>query len=73
MLELGPEKDNIATTRLLISTSAAGFLQGRDGTMADLRRLTHASIQILPREEIPSSANGNYELLQVCDCQVYEI
>ncbi|CAA6665765.1 unnamed protein product [Spirodela intermedia] len=65
MVELGPEKDNIATTRLLISTSATGCLQGRDGTMGDLRRLTHANVQILPREEIPSCANGAYELLQI--------
>ena len=51
ILDLAPDKENIATTRLLISSSSVACL-------TDLRKIASASVQILPKEEIPPCARG---------------
>lgn len=66
IVDLIPDKDNIISTRLLVPSSDIGCLEGRDGSLAEMRRLTGANIQILPREEFPTCVSGNDELVQVC-------
>nr|XP_011470209.1 PREDICTED: KH domain-containing protein At4g18375 isoform X2 [Fragaria vesca subsp. vesca] len=65
IVDLIPDRDNIITTRLLVSSSDIGCLEGRDGSLSDMRRLTGANIQILPREELPPCVSGNDMLLQI--------
>ncbi|XP_058100519.1 RNA-binding KH domain-containing protein RCF3 isoform X2 [Magnolia sinica] len=64
IVDLGPDKDNIITTRLLIPATDIGCLEGRDGSLSEMRRLTRANIQILPREDLPQCASGD-ELVQI--------
>ncbi|KAL5998891.1 hypothetical protein ACLOJK_009839 [Asimina triloba] len=63
IVDLGPDKDNIITTRLLIPAADIVCLEGRDGSLSEMRRTTRANIQILPREELPRNASGD-ELIQ---------
>lgn len=64
-MDLVPDKDNIITTRLLLSSSEIGCFEGRDNSLSEMRRMTGANIQILPREERPLGISGADELLQV--------
>lgn len=66
IVDLVPDKDNIITTRLLVPSCDIGCLDGRDGSLLEMRRLTGANIQVLPREEIPVCVSGTDELIQVC-------
>lgn len=66
IVDLVPDKDNIVTTRLLVPSSDIGCLEGRDGSLLDMKRLTGANVQILPREELPMIVSGADELVQVC-------
>lgn len=66
ILDLIPDKDNIVTTRLLVPSIDIGCLEGRDGSLLEIKRLTGANVQILPREELPLCVSGNDELVQVC-------
>ncbi|KAK0592483.1 hypothetical protein LWI29_019978 [Acer saccharum] len=63
IVDLASDKDNIITTRLLVPASEIGCLEGRDGSLSEMRRLTGANIHILPREEVP--VYGNDELVQI--------
>lgn len=65
IVDLGADKDNIITTRLLVPSSEIGCLEGRDGSLSDMRRSTGANIQILPREEVPACVSGTDELVQI--------
>lgn len=65
ILDLIPDKDNIVTTRLLVPSSDIGCLEGRDGSLSEIKRLTGANVQILPREELPLCVSGNDELVQI--------
>ncbi|XP_042479914.1 RNA-binding KH domain-containing protein RCF3-like isoform X2 [Macadamia integrifolia] len=65
IVDLGPDKDNIVTTRLLVPSSEIGCLEGRDGLLSEMRRLTGANIHILPREELPVCVPGADELIQI--------
>ncbi|XP_010266588.1 PREDICTED: KH domain-containing protein HEN4 isoform X1 [Nelumbo nucifera] len=65
IVDLGPDKDNIVTTRLLVSSSEIGCLDGRDGSLSEMRRLTGANIQILPREELPTCVPGSDDAVQI--------
>ncbi|KAL5736926.1 hypothetical protein ACOSQ2_031714 [Xanthoceras sorbifolium] len=65
IVDLASDKDNIITTRLLVPASEIGCLEGRDGSLSEMRRLTGANIQILPREEVPACVSGNDELVQI--------
>lgn len=66
ILDLVPEKENIITTRLLLSAGEIGCLDGRDGFLSETKKMTGADIQILPRESLPQFVSGNDELVQVC-------
>ncbi|GKV25579.1 hypothetical protein SLEP1_g34994 [Rubroshorea leprosula] len=65
IVDLIPDKDNIITTRLLVSSSEIGCLEGKDGSLSDMRRLTGANVQILPREEFPPCVSGTDEIVQI--------
>ncbi|KAF5731273.1 KH domain-containing protein [Tripterygium wilfordii] len=65
IVDLVPDKDNIITTRLLVSSSEVGCIEGRDGSLSEMKRLTGANIQILPREELPGCVSAVDELLQI--------
>lgn len=67
IVDLGPDKDNIIITRLLVPEAEIGCLEGRDGSLTEIARLTHTNMQILPREELPLCVLGTDELVQVCD------
>lgn len=66
IVDLGPDKDNIITTRLLVPASEVALLEGMDGSLSNIRRLTCANIQILPKEDLPPCAMEADELVQVC-------
>ncbi|XP_076915033.1 RNA-binding KH domain-containing protein RCF3-like [Bidens hawaiensis] len=65
ILDLVPEKDNIITTRLLLSAGEVGCLEGRDGFLAETKKMTGADIQILHRENLPQFVSVNDELVQI--------
>ncbi|KAL9997816.1 putative K domain-containing protein [Helianthus debilis subsp. tardiflorus] len=65
ILDLVPNKENIVTTRLLLSGGEAACLDDRDGFLADTKKMTGADIQILPRENLPRFVSVNDELVQI--------
>ncbi|CAA7051612.1 unnamed protein product [Microthlaspi erraticum] len=52
ILDLVPEKDNLVTTRLLVSSRDSVCLEGKAGS--EISRLTGASVEILSRKEYAS-------------------
>jgi hypothetical protein len=66
IVDLGSDKDNIITTRLLVPSSEISCFEGRDGSLSDIQKQTSANVQILPREDLPSCALESDELIQVC-------
>lgn len=67
IVDLGPDKDNVIITRLLVPATEIGCLEGRDGSLTEIRKLTRTNIEILPREQLPICLLGTDELVQVCD------
>ncbi|KAK4762289.1 hypothetical protein SAY87_030173 [Trapa incisa] len=65
IVDLLPDKENIITTRLLVPSRDVGCLEGNDGSFSHIRKLTGATVQILPREQLPSSVFVAHELLQI--------
>ncbi|BAS97632.1 RNA-binding KH domain-containing protein RCF3 [Oryza sativa Japonica Group] len=65
IVDLGPDKDNIITTRLLVPSSEIACFEGRDGSLSDIQRQTSANVQILPRQALPSCALESDELIQI--------
>lgn len=65
IVDLGPDKDNVITTRLLVPTCEIVSLEGFDGLLSEIQRLTSANIQILPKEDLPPCAMEADELVQV--------
>ncbi|KAG2611599.1 RNA-binding KH domain-containing protein RCF3-like [Panicum virgatum] len=65
IVDLGPDKDNIITTRLLVPSSEIACFDGREGSLSDIQRQTSANVQILPREDLPSCALDSDELIQI--------
>ncbi|KAG9447845.1 hypothetical protein H6P81_013973 [Aristolochia fimbriata] len=65
IVDLGLDKDNIVTTKLLVHPDEVVCLEGRDGSLSEMGRLTGANIQIVPREELPQCAAGPEELVQI--------
>lgn len=66
IVDLVPDKENIVTTRLLVPSSDIGCLEGRDGSLLEMKRLTGANVHIVPREDLPMFVSGADELVQVC-------
>ncbi|CAN6564725.1 unnamed protein product [Malus baccata var. baccata] len=65
IVDLSPDKENTITTRLLVPTSDIGWLEGREGLLMDMRRLTGADIQILPIDDLPTCVSGDDVLVQI--------
>ncbi|KAF7816677.1 RNA-binding KH domain-containing protein RCF3 [Senna tora] len=65
IVDLELDKDNIITTKLVIPSSDIECLDGRDASLLEIRRLTGANIQILPREELPLCVSKSDELVQI--------
>ncbi|KAJ0101003.1 hypothetical protein Patl1_05190 [Pistacia atlantica] len=65
IVDLITDKDNYITTRLIVPSSEIGCLEGKDGCLNEMRNVTGANIQILPREEVPPCVSGTDELVQV--------
>ncbi|PUZ60940.1 hypothetical protein GQ55_4G221700 [Panicum hallii var. hallii] len=65
IVDLGPDKDNIITTRLLVPSSEIACFDGREGSLSDIQRQTSANVQILPREDLPPCALDSDELIQI--------
>lgn len=65
IVDLGPDMDNIITTRLLVPASEIACFDGREGSLSDIQRQTSANVQILPREDLPSCALESDELIQI--------
>ncbi|KAG1330455.1 RNA-binding KH domain-containing protein RCF3 [Cocos nucifera] len=65
IVDIGPDKNNIITTRLLVPATDIACLEGKNGSLSDIQRLTRANIQILPKEDLPPCALGADELVQI--------
>ncbi|KAL8143504.1 hypothetical protein V2J09_016536 [Rumex salicifolius] len=65
IIDLIPDKENIVTTRLLVPASEIGCLNEGNASFSEMKKLTGADIQNLPREKIPSFVSIEYELLQI--------
>ncbi|XP_022887014.1 RNA-binding KH domain-containing protein RCF3-like [Olea europaea var. sylvestris] len=59
-------KENFIITRLLLQSNEAGCLRLKDRTLPEMRKMTGANIEILPREDVPLGISGSYEIVQVC-------
>lgn len=58
IVDLVREKENIITTRLLLQSDEIGSL-------AQLGKISGASVEILPRERRPEGVSGMDEIVQV--------
>ncbi|ESQ43203.1 hypothetical protein EUTSA_v10012933mg [Eutrema salsugineum] len=65
IVDLIPDKDNLITTRLLVSSRDSVCLEGKAGSVSEISRLTGASVQILAREEIPRCVSINDVVVQI--------
>ncbi|XP_030549157.1 RNA-binding KH domain-containing protein RCF3 [Rhodamnia argentea] len=65
IVDLFPDKDNIITTRLLVPSTDIGCLEGKDGPLYEIKKSTGASVQILPKGDLPGSAFTDDELVQI--------
>ncbi|KAK8957934.1 hypothetical protein KSP39_PZI001483 [Platanthera zijinensis] len=65
IVDLGPDKDNIITTRLLVQASEIECLEGKDGSLSDFKKLTCANVQVLPKEDLPLCALETDEIIQI--------
>lgn len=66
IVDLVLDKDNTITTRLVVPSSEIECLDGKDVSLSEIRRLTGANIQILPRDDLPLCVAKTDELVQVC-------
>ncbi|KAK9672421.1 hypothetical protein RND81_12G099500 [Saponaria officinalis] len=64
IVDLIPDKDNIVTTRLLVASSETGCFD-KDGTLSEMKKLTGADIEILPKVQVPASISSNGSLIQI--------
>ncbi|XP_009802956.1 RNA-binding KH domain-containing protein RCF3 [Nicotiana sylvestris] len=65
IVDLVPEKENVITTRLVVQTDEVECLGGRDGPLSDMQKITGATVQILPKEELPPCVSGTDEIIQI--------
>ncbi|XP_061375674.1 RNA-binding KH domain-containing protein RCF3 [Gastrolobium bilobum] len=65
IVDLVLDKDNTITTRLVVPSSDIDCLDGKDTSLLEIKRLTGANIQILPREELPLCVAKTDELVQI--------
>ncbi|CAL0327489.1 unnamed protein product [Lupinus luteus] len=65
IVDLVLDNDNTITTRLVVPSSDIECLDGKDASLLEIKRLTGANVQILPREERPLCVAKADELLQI--------
>ncbi|CAL0319526.1 unnamed protein product [Lupinus luteus] len=65
IVDLVLDKENIITTRLVIPSSDIECLDGKYSSLSEIKRLTGANIQILPREQRPLYVAKTDELVQI--------
>ncbi|KAI4319960.1 hypothetical protein MLD38_033491 [Melastoma candidum] len=65
ILDLFPDKENIVTTRLVIQSSDVVCLDGKDSPLSEIKKLTGANVEILPKEDLPGCVFDNDELVQI--------
>ncbi|KAI4378189.1 hypothetical protein MLD38_015707 [Melastoma candidum] len=63
--DLFPDKGNIITTRLVISSCDVACLEGKDSPLSDIRKATGANVEIISKEGLPSCVFSNDELVQI--------
>lgn len=65
--EASMDKSSSVPARLLVPAQHIGCLLGKGGSIiAEMRKVTGASIRIFGNEQIPRCAERNDELVQVC-------
>ena len=65
--EASMDKSSSVPARLLVPAQHIGCLLGKGGSIiAEMRKVTGASIRIFGNEQIPRCAQRNEELVQVC-------
>ncbi|CAN1250805.1 RNA-binding KH domain-containing protein RCF3 [Linum perenne] len=64
IVDLVPDQDTVIKTRLLVSNSEVGCLEGRE-SLSEMERLTGAKVQILAKEKLPACASGANDLVQI--------
>lgn len=66
IVDLGPDKDGVITTKLLIPSNQTGCLLGKGGAIiSEMRKQTRANIRILPKEDLPPCALDSDEMVQI--------
>ncbi|CAN8302099.1 unnamed protein product [Cochlearia groenlandica] len=65
IVDLLPEKENLVTTRLLVSSRDSVCLEGKAGSLSEISRLSGASVEILSREGIPQCVSINDVVIQI--------
>ncbi|XP_010520963.1 PREDICTED: KH domain-containing protein At4g18375 [Tarenaya hassleriana] len=65
IVDLIPDKENFITTRLLVPSGDTVCLDGKEGSLIEIRRLTGADIEILPREECPPYVSITDDVVQI--------
>ncbi|KAJ0246282.1 RNA-binding KH domain-containing protein RCF3 [Hirschfeldia incana] len=65
IVDLVPDKDNLITTRLIVSSRDSVCLEGKAGLLSEISRLTGASVQILAREEMSRCVPINDVVVQI--------
>ncbi|KAK7282549.1 hypothetical protein RIF29_11432 [Crotalaria pallida] len=65
IVDLVLDKDSTITTRLVVPSSEIECLDGKDASLSEIKRLTGANVQILPREELPLCVAKTDELIQI--------
>ncbi|KAL9237431.1 hypothetical protein vseg_011980 [Gypsophila vaccaria] len=64
IVDLVPDKDNIVTTRLLVASSDTGCLDDL-GSLAEMKKLAGADVEILSGEKLPAFISANDALVQI--------
>lgn len=66
IVDLGPDKDGVITTKLLIPSNQTGCLLGKGGAIiSEMRKQTRANIRIVPKEDLPPCALDSDEMVQI--------
>ncbi|XP_074291726.1 RNA-binding KH domain-containing protein RCF3-like [Silene latifolia] len=64
IVDLVPDKDSSVTTRLLVASRDARCFDD-DESLSEMKKLTGADIEILPRENVPAFISSNDVLVQI--------
>lgn len=66
IIDPGPDKDAIVTTKLVVPSDQVGCLIGKGGSIiAEMRKATRANIRIYGKDKLPPGATESDELVQI--------